>query len=348
MFEIKRREVKLAIMLLIAGGIIYFFYMIKRVLPPFILGIILAYLFNPWITFLRKKRVSRSVAIYIIVVIFLIIFIFTAFFILPVFMEELQNFTVMIPKYINLLEDYSSYINREYRKIEYPLIIKEAINNTLQKIEEQATDFMENVTNILFNSISIIFSLLIAPIITYYLLKDMEKLKKGFIRLVPRKRRRLCLRLSAEINKIFVGYLRGQIWVSIIVGVLSSTGLYFLQIKFYTILGLFAGLTNMIPYIGPIIGGIPAVFIALLNSPLRALGVILLYLLIQQIESSIIGPKIMSEKVGLPPLAIIFSLLAGAEIFGVWGLFLAIPVAGSIKVILRLSLEQVRKEQSGN
>jgi len=102
------------------------------------------------------------------------------------------------------------------------------------------------------------------------------------------------------------------------------------------LLGILTGITNIIPYIGPIIGSFPAVLIACLSSPLKALAVVLLFVLIQQIESVFIAPKILSKNVGLHPLAVIFSLLAGAELFGIWGLLFAIPVAGSIKVLTRL------------
>jgi predicted PurR-regulated permease PerM len=164
-------------------------------------------------------------------------------------------------------------------------------------------------------------------------------IKRSFLKFVPKEKVKICFKITKEINDIFVGYLRGQIWISIIVAIMSGIGLYFLRIKFYIILALLSGITNMIPYIGPIIGAIPAVSISFFSSPLQALGVILLYVFIQQVESGLIAPKIMSEKVGLHPLTIIFALLAGAELLGVWGLIFAVPVSGIIKVFIKLFLK---------
>lgn len=341
MFSIRKKEVQIGIMLLIAGGIIYFLIKIKMVLLPFIFGIILAYLFYPIISFLKERNFSRLGAIYILTIMFLFFICLTAFVIFPIFFEELEGLTVMIPKYSNSIEEYFDFLSQEYRRVQLPAIIKEAIDQALIRVEEIVIGFIQNLTEMILNSLPVIFSLLIAPIITYYLLKDLDKIKRNFLRYIPKEKRRLVLKLGIEINKIFVGYLRGLIWVSIIVGILSSIGLFIFKVRFFLILGIFSGITNMIPYIGPIIGGIPAVFIALLSSPLKALGVIILYVFIQQVESSIIGPKIMSEKVGLHPLTVIFALLAGAELIGTWGLIFAVPLAGSIKVIVRFIWQEL-------
>jgi len=323
----------MGIMLLVIGGIIYFLIKVRIVLLPFVFGIILAYLFYPIISFLKKKGFSRSGAIYVLIIIFLFFICLTAFIIYPLFIDELEGLTEMIPKYTKLINNYFSYLNREYHRIQLPSIIEEASDQVLNRGEEIILNLIQQLTESILNSLPIIFSLLIAPIITYYIIKDMGKIKKSILRLIPKKKRRLFLKLGREINRIFIGYLRGLIWVSIIVGILSGIGLFLFKIKFYFILGIFTGITNMIPYIGPVIGAIPAIFIALLSSPLRAAGVVILYLLIQQFEGSIIGPRIMSEKVGLHPLTIIFALLSGAKLMGVWGLIFAVPLFASIKVI---------------
>ncbi|MFW5992311.1 MAG: AI-2E family transporter [Halanaerobiaceae bacterium] len=335
MFNIRKIDLKTGIMLLLAGGIIYFLIKIYVVLIPFVLGVILAYLFYPVVKYLRQKNIPRTWAIYILFLVFLILGIIFTIIIIPSFINELENLTKTIPEYINAIDSYMDYLNREYHRVHLPSIIKEVIDRTLNKVEEQVINFIENLTELIINSLSMIISLVITPFITYYLLKDLDKLKKNILCYVPRGKRRLVLKLGKEINKVFVGYLRGQIWVSIFVGILSSIGLLFFNVRFHLLLGIFAGITNMIPYIGPLLGGIPAVFIALLSSPVKAISIIVLFLVIQQLEGSIISPKIISKRVGLHPLTVIFALLAGAELSGVWGLLFAVPVAGSIKVIVK-------------
>ncbi|MFW6034902.1 MAG: AI-2E family transporter [Halothermotrichaceae bacterium] len=322
-------------MLLFLGGIFYFLINIKIVLIPFIFGIILSYLFYPLVSFLRKRNITRTWAIYIMIIIFLMITLIFTIFVLPVFIKELEELSKVIPDYIKYIDKYTERLTKEYHRVYLPSIIKEVIDRILAKVEGNIITFIEKSTELIINILPKLFCLVISPIITYYLLKDLNKIKKNILRLVPRKKRRFFLELGTEINKIFVGYLRGQLWLSIFVGLLSIIGLFFFDIKFYLILGLFAGITNMIPYIGPIIGGIPAAFIALLSSPGKALAVIILFFVIQQIESSVLSPKIMSEEVGLHPLTVIFALLSGAELFGIWGILFAVPAAGSIKVIFK-------------
>ncbi len=339
MFNVKEKDLKTGIMLLGLGGIIYFLILVRAILLPFIVGIVLAYLFYPLIYFLRKRNIPKTWAIYILIMVFLILIIVISFLIIPAFLTELENLTTTIPEYVKEIDNYIDKLNQEYHRVNMPPIIKEVIDRTLKKSEEQVITFMENFTELIINSLSTLLSLVIAPFISYYILKDMDKLKRGIIKFLPKNKRRTFLELGIEINKIFLGYLRGQIWISIIVGILISIGLILFNIKFSILLGFVAGISNMVPFIGPIIGSIPAVFIALLSSPTKAISIALLFLIIQQLESSIISPKIMSNEVGIHPLLVIFSLLTGAKLYGIWGLLLAIPIAGSLIVIFKYLLK---------
>ena len=335
MFNIKEKDLKTGIMLLFLGGIIYFLIIVRVILIPFIVGIILAYLFYPLIYFLRKRNIPKTWAIYILIIIFLILLILISFLIIPAFLNELEHLTTTIPEYIREIDNYIDQLNKQYHRVNMPPIIKEVIDRTLKKSEEQVIKFMENFTELIINSLSTLLSLVIAPFISYYILKDMGKIKKSMIKCLPKNKRRIFFELGVEINKIFLGYLRGQIWISIIVGLLIGIGLMFFNIRFSILLGFLAGISNMVPFIGPIIGSIPAIFIALLSSPTKAISIALLFLIIQQLESSIISPKIMSNEVGLHPLIVIFSLLAGAKLYGIWGLLLAVPITGSLIVIFK-------------
>lgn len=340
MLEMNKHNYRTIIMLLVTGGIIYFLFAVKTVLIPFFLGIILAYLFYPLVCFLREYNVSRTWAIYIMVLVFLLLMAVIVLIVFPLFLNELEGLTKMAPKYINTIDSFVDYLNSAYKRVRLPPVLKEIIDRTLVKIEEGFIATVQNFTEILINSLSFILILFIVPFIGYYLLRDLDEIKKNILRIIPKKYRRIFFQLGVEINKIFVGYLRGQIWISLIVGLLSGIGLMFFQVRFFIILGLFSGLTNMIPYIGPFIGAVPAIFFALLSSPIKALGVLILYVFIQQLESTLISPKIMSESVGLHPLTVIFSLMVGAELMGVWGMLFAIPLAGSIKVIGKFFLKQ--------
>ena len=332
MFSLKERDIRIGIMLLILGGIIYFLFFVRTILVPFFVGIILAYLLYPVLNFLRKRNISKTYSLYILSILFILTITVVSVLVIPNFLNELELLTKKIPEYIQTVDEYIDFLNTEYRRINMPAAVKEVVDRTLKRAEEQMIDFMEGITERVINSLGVLFSLIIAPFITYYILTDLGKLKRGMLKYIPVSKRSLILAISIEINRIFSGYLRGQLWVSIIVGILSSIGLFIFQVRFYIILGFFAGVFNMIPFIGPIIGSIPAVFITILSTPEKTISIIIMFLVIQQLESSLISPRIISGRVGLHPLVLIFSLLVGAKIMGIWGVLLAVPTAGCIKV----------------
>lgn len=336
MFKLKEKELKTGIMLLAIGSIIYFLVKIRIVLLPFIAGILLAYLLYPILDFLKRKNVPGTWAVYILALIFLLLSLIFAFLLVPAFFNEVSGLSSTLPEYIQTINDFIGRINREYRRAEMPSTVKEALDRSLKKAEEQLIKFLESFTDKIINGISSFFTLLLAPVITYYILKDLDRLKRGIIRLIPASKRGLFYYLGSEINEVILGYFRGQVWLSVIVAIFSTIALLILKIPFNIILGLIAGFSNMIPYVGPILGSIPAIFLALLRSPGKALTVLVLFFLIQQLENSFISPGIISKEVGIHPLVVIFSLLVGAELLGFWGLLLAVPIAGSLKVTARI------------
>ena len=337
---------KTGIMLLALGSIIYFLLKLRKILLAFIAGVLLAYLLYPILDFLKKKNVPGTWAVYILAMIFLIFSIIFSVLLVPAFLSELAGLSTTLPEYIQTINDFIGRINREYRRVEMPSTIKEALDRSLKKAEEHLIDFLEGFTDKLISGISSFFSLLLAPVITYYILKDLDKLKKGLIKWIPVRKRRLFYNIGSEINEVILGYFRGQIWLSFIVAILSTIALLFLKIPFSILLGLFVGFSNMIPYIGPILGSIPAIILALLRSPTRALSVGVLFFLVQQVENSLISPRIISKEVGIHPLMVIFALLVGAEIMGFWGLLLAVPIAGSLRVIARIIYREFYEENN--
>ncbi|MFW5999332.1 MAG: AI-2E family transporter [Halanaerobiaceae bacterium] len=324
--------------LLAAGSalILYFFYRVSSILPPFILGTILAYLVNPFINYMKRRNFTRRGALIFLLLIILNVLLLSGLVLFPLLLREIESLTEMLPAYINSIEEIIDYFNREYRQIQLPGMVEDSINRFLEQMEEYLINFLQRITEGILNSLYLLFTLLLTPIISYYLLRDIESLRKTARKIVPVDKKNFLSHFAREIDKIFMGYLRAQIWISLIVGLLAGAGLFFLNVRFYILLGLLAGISNMVPYFGPIIGGVPAALIALLSSPAKMLGVILLYAVLQQVESVLIAPRIMSGNVGLHPVTIIFSLLAGTELFGIWGLLFAVPLAGSLKVFISL------------
>jgi len=182
---------------------------------------------------------------------------------------------------------------------------------------------------------SIVVLFVIVPIFAAYLLLDAERIHASILAMVPRARRPLVAKIVKDFDTVLGGFVRGQLIVAAIVGVLVTILLLILHVQYAVLIGLMAGLFEIMPYVGAIAGAIPAVAIALFsNGWQNALFVVIGFVAINQIEGHLISPFIVSESVGLTPLFVLLALLAGGELMGIPGLLLAVPVAGLIRVLI--------------
>jgi predicted PurR-regulated permease PerM len=153
--------------------------------------------------------------------------------------------------------------------------------------------------------------------------------------LIPEKYRLDAQNFFHDVDKAIGGYIRGQLIVVIITGTMTGFTMLLLGVPFAALIGIFVAITDIVPYIGPIVGSIPAVLISLLESPRLAVFTLASIILIQQVEANVIAPRIVSHQVGLHPIVIIFSLFVGRELFGVPGMLIAVPTAATIRVFAR-------------
>jgi len=167
------------------------------------------------------------------------------------------------------------------------------------------------------------------------MLLDTAGMYRSFMAMIPERARPRTDKILREIDDVMGGFIRGQLLVAAIVGVLIVAMLALLHVRYAVAIGVTAGLLEIIPYVGAVAGAIPALAIALItNGPVNASLVLLGFIVINQLEGHVISPLVVSGKVGLSPLAIVLALLTGGELFGLPGLFLAVPVAGIIRVLI--------------
>jgi len=298
-------------------------------------------LVEPFIDCLLNRGVGRNLALALIL--FLVaggIFLF-GFFAAPYLIEELNTLAQRLPVYAKEIQNIIDLINDKYERIDLPPAIQTIIDNSLSRIQSVTLRFVERTTEVIIGLLSSFFSLVMAPILAFYMLKDIDLIKKNMWSLVPKAYRKEVKQLLKKIDDVLRGYLKGQLLVSIVVGLLLSLGFYILKVKFYLLIGIFAGIMNLIPYLGVVLGILPALFIVSFKSTQAIIGVVVLYLIVQQLESSLISPKIVGDKVGLHPIIIIFSLLVGGELLGIIGMLLAVPIAGIIKVIINHFISRI-------
>ncbi|SHH60951.1 AI-2E family transporter [Sporanaerobacter acetigenes] len=325
--------------------ILYILYMLIKKYPFLseiinitILSLIFAYLFNPIVEFIEEKGISRLWSV-IIVYIFIIAILAIIFFtFLPKIIREFKNLGNVLPIYLEKVDNFLYNINNSsFLKSDNlpPQLdgIKDVFKENLESIESFVVKWFSNFADKTINMFSKIFIIAIIPIISFYFLKDKEFFKKKIYLTIPKSHRNEMINLFKEIDTMLGQFIRGRVIVGIFVGVSTTIALALLKINFAFIIGMLAGLADIIPYFGPVIGIIPAVFFAILESPIKALWVIIIFTIIQQVENDIITPKVVGESVGIHPVTVMLSLIIGGRFFGILGMVLAIPVVAILKII---------------
>ncbi len=334
-------------LLIIGGLILYLLYLIRAAIIPLIIATAIAYLLTPIVFFLQKK-IRRIFAVIIAYIIFLgIVFIFF-FFIIPLVTDQFEIFVENLPKYIeNLAALINQFLTESHiaQNIEHymgtdflPQDTETITGYFLDRVDINGLSIVQPITAFTKNIINLIIIIIIGPILGFYILKDSNRLRKIFLKLMPDRLRAQAVAIVDRINMVSARYIRGQLLASIIVGIMCTIALLALRVDFAVLLGFIAGALNLMPFLGPVLGAIPAALIALFISPLRALLVVLIFIAIQQIDSYFIYPLIMKHQIRLHPGIIIFSLIAGGAIFGLLGLLLAVPLVAMLQEILKYYL----------
>lgn len=330
-------------------GILLFVYnyrvRIFKILTPFIMAIIIAYLLNPVVIKLEKKKINRTAGILLIYLAFSALIVSVMLFIVPEIARNARELVVTIPEISSKYQSLFSSIMSAIQSSEWSPDIKNTvfreIQNGLLTAQTIIMDTLRKALTTLVETVTALFDLVLAMIIAYYLIKDSEFFRESALSLTPRKWRNGIIGAGREINAILSNFIQGQLLTALIVGILETIGLTIARVKYPLVLGLIGGIANIIPYFGPILGAIPAVAIALIESPIKAIWAALVFVIVQQIDNAFISPKIIEGKLGLHPVTTILAVLVGGEFFGIFGMLVSVPIAAIVKVIAKRAVEAV-------
>ncbi|MEG1500795.1 MAG: AI-2E family transporter [Clostridiales bacterium] len=314
--------------------ILFLAWTLKDIILPFFLALLLAYILQPFVALLQKKGFSVIISVIIIYVLFILIIYLIGFFALPELMEDASLFLQSVP---DLLEDIQSRwqkISSTMDNFPLPELITESLDNFLAQWDKNISMMVEGMATSFFEYIRYFISLLLAPFLSYYMLRDKEAIKKKVIAWLPPKERPEILRIAGDINHLLRQFLYGYLLVSVIVAVLTALALALVGVRYFLFLGLLMGISDLIPYFGPFLGAIPILIVALSESKNLALYALIVVLLVQQLEGSVISPKIVGDRIGLHPLTVIFVVMAGGFWFGILGMILAVPVSAALKLMI--------------
>lgn len=328
---------------MITIGIMLLLYRVRTILTPFLLAAVVAYVAFPFIQIFERKEVPRPVAILLVYLIFAVAVSIIISFLIPQLIRELDDILRVLPRQTQRMEGLGLDYLRSLQHLRVPEILREGTDLILRRVQGMLEGFATRLAELLVSLVTHVFALAISPILAFYMLRDLSALKRRFFLYIPRMYRRDLYYLLAEANKVLNGFIRGQLFISVVVGLLIAFGLSLVGIRYALFVGLLAGLFDLIPYFGPLVGIIPALVLALMKAPITVLWVILVFVAVNQLEASVIAPKIIGERVGLHPLAVIFAVLAGGELMGLVGMLLAVPVAGIVRVLLLYMVSKVDK-----
>lgn len=312
-----------------------FLFSIRAVLGPFLVAFVLAYLINPIIEWLEKHKFTRSWAIALIFGLTVIIIVFTISMILPLTYNEAARLMAILPGKISQLDSFIQSTRQQFQTSGLPekvaFVIDEHLGNGEVFIASKIKLFLDKLPE----KLASIGPYVLSPVLAIYFLADWKRIQLAFMRLVQQKWRVEWQRLWLDISHVVRCFIRGNLVVAVIVGILVGIGVKLIGMDYALIIGLICGITDLIPYFGPLIGAVPAILLGFTKSSIMALEVGLVILFVQQLEGNIISPKIMGDSLGLHPLWVVFALLAGEELAGFWGIFFSVPIAAVIRVVLR-------------
>lgn len=311
------------------------FLMVRTITLSILVAAMLAYFLNPMVKSVRKRlKISDTLAILTVFLIVILIFLILGFTVFPKTISDIKNLIIKFPEYYKqTLESINDFFN-QYELFKGINLDNELIVDNISKIYKKQT---ANAGNLLVNSaknvMSFVFSLVLTPIFAFYFLKDKDKIKEKFKAMIPEARKERLIRLFSNIHNDMTKYIIGKIKMAIFVGFATFIMLLALGVEFSFVIGIITCVADIVPYVGPLMGLIPAFVFAFIDSPIKALWIFILYILIQWVENNIVGPKILSKETGFHPIVVLFLLILGAALFGFLGMILSVPIALVIKTV---------------
>ncbi|MBO8125845.1 MAG: AI-2E family transporter [Firmicutes bacterium] len=312
---------------------IFLLVLVRAILFPFILGVFLTYLTLPAVDVLQRREVPRWIAIIIVYISLGILVWAGTYYLLPVVLEDLNSLLTNLQQQTEKLDGMTRYLYLQLQRLELPETVRGGIDQGIDSLRQFLENLITRVIDLIIQLISKSFYLVLAPILAYYMTRDIEVVKRTIIGVFPRSWRPEVIAVGREINRVLRGFIRGQLLVSLFVGASVTLGLLLLGVRYAVVIGIVAGIFNIIPYFGPVVGAIPALLAASADSPAKILYVLGLFLVVNQFEAAVLAPVILQEQVGLHPLLVIFAVLAGGHLYGIVGTLVAVPLAAIFKVL---------------
>lgn len=317
------------ILLALSAPIIFF---------PFGISLILSILLTPlaqklykWINMTGIKNIPYDIPIIISFGIFIGIIYLIAIHIFVPFITELRAFTRSIPATFSALQSAIPELEAAYHLSLLPAEAQGFIAKMIQEIGE----YTLRLVSAIFSFASTVIELIVVPFITFYMMKKGRTFSNKFAELFPERYHAHIKNLFKEIHFVLKAYIHGQLLLSVLMAFLVFIGMWIMDIPYPLVIGLLAGVVEMVPIIGPIIGAVPPILLGLLQGSSVMIQVIIFYVVVQQLDSHFIMPKLMGSIIEVHPVAIIAGVLIGGSLKGILGMMIAVPAVAVLQILLR-------------
>lgn len=328
------------------GVLIFCLWLFSDILLPFIVGLVLAYFLDPLADILEDVGAPRLVATITIMAVAIIIFVFIVILLVPVLSGQIANFLENLPSTASQLVAMGRQMSPQW--------LKDALasagldgHNTGGELTKQAAGWLASLAGSVWSGglalVNVISLAVVTPIVVFYMLNDWDRMVARVDGWLPRDHLETIRAIARDIDAAMAGFIRGQGTVCLILGLFYAVGLSLAGLNFGLLIGIGAGVLSFIPYVGSIVGGTLAIGTALVQfwpDWVQVAMVAAVFALGQFLEGNFLSPKLVGGRIGLHPVWLMFALFAFGYLFGLVGVFLAVPMAAAIGVLARFALRQ--------
>lgn len=324
---------------------IYVFQSVAELLWPFVISFILAYLLAPLVGVL-SRRLPRTLAIGILVLSLVGAITIISYALVPRIIAEVRDLVLALPRYGAYFKKLYASLNEwleGYNYSGYALEIQQRFVDRLPEVGKLFADQTTSALRGLTSGIAALLNLLMIPFVTFYVLKDYDRIREIGAKAIPTRHRARVLDFLDRIDEVLGQYVRGQLMVSTFIAVLTAFGLFISGIRFAVVLGITAGALNLIPYLGLTISLAVSLIVALMDAGgwVQCLKVLAVFVVVQGIEGNFLSPRVVGRRVGLHPVWVMFALVVAANVYGMVGMLVAIPAAAVVNIIVKIVLQRI-------
>jgi predicted PurR-regulated permease PerM len=315
-------------------------YFLSPILAPFLLGAILAYICDPLVDWLGRRHAPRTLAVLLVMLLLILLLVLLAVIVVPLFYKEVKLLAERLPGYLDQLNTHLMPWLQSRFGIEMQVdaaSIRQLVADSLQGTEGLGLTLLQSLKIGGLSLIGFVVNLLLVPVVLFYLMRDWKGLVARLDRFVPRRWHAKAREIFIEIDAVLAEFLRGQLSVILVMSGFYTVGLWFTGLEFYLPVGIITGLLVFIPFVGVLTGLVLATLAALMQfgATWGLAWVWIVFATGQALEGMLVTPLLVGQRIGLHPVAVIFALLAFGQLFGFFGILLALPASAALLVGLR-------------